>query len=63
MPNETQSEIYNKTQLINVLHKNEVYIERNLLINITEYEDVLVFKNCLSSNTLFYQVTMLFSRK
>lgn len=42
MPYDAELEVYNKIQLIHVLHKNEVYIERNLLINIMEYDDGLV---------------------
>lgn len=42
MPPDVNSEIYNKIQTIYVLHTNNVYIERSLLINITETDDVLV---------------------
>lgn len=37
-----EEEVYNKTQLINVLHKNDNYSERNLLISIVEYQECLV---------------------
>lgn len=50
MPFDQECEIYNKIHTVSVLYKNEVCSERNLLINISEYNDVLVKSSCAVTN-------------